>query len=98
MSHRNVCDAVQTLPPVAETLRFYGGNSMSETRIAAIALICGVLGLSFGTFDYLQEARAMSPTPVQKSFEDTEFLSVPVWLGSGAIIAGLLLLIGRTKG
>lgn len=71
---------------------------MNETRIAVIALIFGVLGISYGTFDYLQEADATATAPVQSTFESTEMFSLPVWLGGGALVAGILLLIVRPRG
>jgi hypothetical protein len=71
---------------------------MNETRIAAVTVFLGLLGLVYGGFSYIEEADAMKTAPIQASAENTEMLSIPIWLGGGAIVAGLLLLIVRTKG
>ena len=70
---------------------------MNETRIAVIVLVLGMLGLANGGIDYVREARAAETTSVQPSIVNTGIYSVSFWLGSGAIISAVLLLIIRTR-
>jgi uncharacterized membrane protein len=71
---------------------------MSPTKIVAIVLIiAGVLGLAYGKFCYTEETHDARIGPVELSVKDKETVTIPVWLGIGAIVigAGLLLAGGR---
>jgi uncharacterized membrane protein len=71
---------------------------MSPTKIVAIVLIiAGVLGLAYGKFSYTEETHDARIGPVELSVKDKETVTIPVWLGIGAIVigAGLLLAGGR---
>ena len=70
---------------------------MNETRIAVIVLVLGMLGLAHGGFNYFREARAAEITSVQAPIGNTGIYSVSLWLGSGAIVSAMLLLIIRTR-
>jgi len=67
-------------------------------KIAALALIvAGVLGLAYGGFSYTKETHETKIGPIELSVEDTQRVNIPVWAGAAAIIAGVLLLVVRTK-
>lgn len=71
---------------------------MNGTKIAALVLIAaGVLGLVLGGFTYTKETHETQLGPIELSVEDKETVNIPVWLGAGAIIAGVLLLVVRRK-
>lgn len=71
---------------------------MNGTKFAALALIvAGVLGLAYGGFTYTKETHETQLGPIALTVEDKETVNVPVWVGAGAIIAGVLLLV-RVKG
>lgn len=72
---------------------------MDARKIAAIALIiAGVLGLAYGGFSYTKETHETKIGPIELSVKDTQRVNIPVWAGAGALIAGVLLLVVRTKG
>jgi len=71
---------------------------MNGTKLAALVLIvAGVLGLAYGGFTYTKETHETKLGPIELSVTDKETVNIPVWLGAGAIIAGVLLLVVRTK-
>jgi uncharacterized membrane protein len=75
-----------------------GINKMNSTKIIAIVLIiAGVLGLAYGKFSFTKETHEAKVGNLELSVKDKETVSVPTWLGVGAIVigAGLLLVGGR---
>ena len=71
---------------------------MSATKIAAIVLIvAGILGLAYGKFSYTKETHDAKLGPIELSVKDKQTVNVPVWAGVGAIVAGGILLLVRTK-
>lgn len=71
---------------------------MNGTKLAAFVLIiAGVLGLAYGGFTYTKETHETKLGPIEFTVEDKETVNIPVWVGAGAIIAGVLLLVVRTK-
>jgi TRAP-type C4-dicarboxylate transport system permease small subunit len=71
---------------------------MKATQLAAIVLIiAGVLGLAYGGFTYTKDTHEAKIGPIEFSVKDKETVNVPVWLGAGAIIVGIVLLVVRTK-
>jgi len=71
---------------------------MNAMRIAAIVLIvAGALGLAYGSFSYTKETHEAKLGPLELSVKDKETVNVPVWLGVGAIVAGVVLLVVRVK-
>ncbi len=71
---------------------------MSGTRLAAIVLIIGgILGLAYGGFTYTKDTHEADLGPIELSVEEKETVNIPVWLGAGAVIAGVLLLLVRAK-
>ena len=71
---------------------------MNGIKLAALVLVvAGVLGLAYGGFTYTKDTHETKLGPVELSVEEKETVSIPVWLGAGAIIAGVLLLVVRRK-
>jgi len=72
---------------------------MNSTRILGIALIvCGVLGLLYGSFSYTKDTTAVKLGPIELSVKEKQTLNIPVWAGIAAVVAGGLLLgVGTRK-
>ena len=71
---------------------------MNAVTIAAIVLIvAGVLGLVYGSFSYTKATHEAKLGPIELSFKEKQTVNVPVWLGVGAIVGGVLLLLGGNK-
>lgn len=71
---------------------------MSGIRLAAIVLVVGgILGLAYGGFTYTKDTHKVDLGPIELSVEEKETVNIPVWLGAGALIAGVLLLVMRRK-
>jgi LPXTG-motif cell wall-anchored protein len=71
---------------------------MTATKIAALVLIAaGVLGLAYGGFTYTKDTSTAQLGPIELSVKEQQTVNIPVWLGAGAIIAGVLLLVVRRK-
>ena len=63
--------------------------------IAAVVIVCGVLGLMYGSFSYTKETHEAKIGPIELSVKDKEDVNIPVWASVGAIVAGVVLLVGR---
>ena len=71
---------------------------MNGLKLAAIVLIiAGVLGLAFGGFTYTKKTEQVKLGPIELTVKDKETVNIPVWLGAGALITGILLLVVRSK-
>jgi multidrug transporter EmrE-like cation transporter len=69
---------------------------MNAIKMFAIVLIVvGALGLAYGGFTYTKETHQAKLGPIELSVKDTETVNVPVWVGLGAIVAGMILLFAR---
>lgn len=69
---------------------------MNAVKMFAIVLIVvGALGLAYGGFTYTKETHQAKLGPIELSVKDTETVNVPVWVGVGAIVAGMILLFAR---
>jgi hypothetical protein len=71
---------------------------MSITKIVAIILIsAGLWGLVYGRFSYMRETQEAKVGPFELSVKDMETVTIPVWVGVAAIVAGggLLLYPGK---
>ena len=64
----------------------------------AIALIvAGGLGLAYGGFTYTKETHETRIGPIVLAVKDTQTVNIPIWLGVGSLVAGIVLLITRKK-
>lgn len=71
---------------------------MGTTKIVAIALVAaGVLGLIYGGFSYTRDSHDAKFGPLEMSFKEKRTVNVPVWAGVGAVVAGAILLLVRTR-
>ena len=69
---------------------------MNGMKMLAIALIVGgALALMYGGFSYTKETHSAKLGPMVLSVAEKESVNIPVWLGVGAIAAGLVLLFVR---
>lgn len=73
---------------------------MNITRVVAIALIvAGALALLYGGFSYTKDTTAVKLGPIELSVKENKTVSVPMWVGIGAIVVGgLLLVLGDKRG
>jgi drug/metabolite transporter (DMT)-like permease len=66
---------------------------MSPLKIAAILLIiAGALGLAYGGFSYTSDTHRADIGPMHLKVTEKEHISIPIWAGVGAIVAGGLML------
>ena len=71
---------------------------MSGTKLAAILLIIlGGIGLAIGSFSYTKKTEAIKLGPIELSVKEKETVNIPVWLGGGALIVGVFLLVVGNK-
>ena len=69
---------------------------MNGMKMLAIALIVGgALALMYGGFSYTKETHSAKLGPMVLSVAEKETVNIPVWLGAGALAAGLVLLFVR---
>lgn len=72
---------------------------MNGSKLAAILLIiAGAIGLAIGSFSYTKKSEAVKLGPIELSVKQKETVNIPVWLGGGAILLGVVLLaVGNKK-
>jgi TRAP-type C4-dicarboxylate transport system permease small subunit len=71
---------------------------MSALKIAALLLIAaGIIGLVYGSISYTKTTHEANVGSLHMSIKDKETVNIPVWAGVGAIVAGGVLLLVRTK-
>ncbi len=67
---------------------------MNPLKIVAIVLIlAGAAALAFGGFSFTKETHKAEIGPIHLSVKEKENVNIPVWLGIGAIVAGVVLLV-----
>lgn len=68
---------------------------MNTTKIIAIVLIvAGSLGLAYGGFSYTRETTGMKLGPLELKVQEKEKVNIPLTVSAGAIVVGLVLLVG----
>ena len=71
---------------------------MNGIKVAALILIVlGGIALAIGSFSYTKQAEQVKLGPIELSVQQKETVNLPVWLGAGVLIAGVLLLLGGNK-
>ena len=71
---------------------------MDTIKLVAILLIvAGALGLAYGGFSYTRETHEANMGPINMSVDEKQHVSVPVWVGVGAIVIGGFMLVGGMK-
>jgi uncharacterized membrane protein YidH (DUF202 family) len=70
---------------------------MNGTKLAAVILIVGgILGLAYGGFSYTKETHSTDIGSLHLQVKETERVNIPLWVGVGAIVGGVLVLtMGR---
>jgi len=72
---------------------------MNPKQIVAILLIVGgVLALAYRGFSYTKETHEARIGPLELHVAEKERVNLPVWLGAGAVLAGVALLVTGKKG
>jgi multidrug transporter EmrE-like cation transporter len=67
---------------------------MAPIKIVGIVLIVlGVMGLAAGNFSYTKETHEAKIGSLQLSVQEKDTVNIPQWLGIGAIVAGVLVLV-----
>jgi len=71
---------------------------MSGIRIAAIALIAaGALGLIYGSFSYTKNTHEAQIGSMELTLKERKSVNIPVWMGLGAVVVGVILLVPRRR-
>lgn len=71
---------------------------MNSIKMLAIVLIvAGGLALVYGGFSYTKDTQQAKLGPIELSIKETQTVNVPIWVGVGAIAAGVILLFVRSK-
>ena len=71
---------------------------MNAMKIVGVVLIvAGVLALAYGGFSFTKETHKAEIGPLKFSVQEKENVNVPSWLGIGAIVAGVVLLVLPAK-
>jgi len=71
---------------------------MNGSKLAAILLIiAGAIGLAIGSFSYTKKTDAVKLGPIELSVKEKETVNIPIWLGGGAVLLGLVLLVVGNK-
>lgn len=66
---------------------------MHPTKIVAIVLIVlGALGLAYGGFTYTKDTHTADIGALHLTVNETQHVYVPVWVGLGTLLVGVLLL------
>ena len=68
---------------------------MNPTKlIGIIAIIAGCLGLAYGGFSYTRQSTAVKLGPIELKVQEKETVNVPLIFSVGAIVVGIVLLVG----
>lgn len=71
---------------------------MAALKIVAIVLITGgLMGLVYQNFSYTRDTQEAKIGPFELTVEDTQTVTIPIWVGVGAILAGGGLLLLASK-
>jgi hypothetical protein len=62
---------------------------------AIILIVAGGLGLLYGGFTYTKDTHQTKLGPIMLSVTEKESVNIPIWVGVGALAAGLMLLFVR---
>jgi hypothetical protein len=69
---------------------------MSGIKMLGVALIAaGILGLAYRGFSYTRETHEAQIGPLELSVDEKQTVSIPVWIGVGALVAGGFLLLPK---
>ena len=63
--------------------------------IAIVLIVAGSLGLLYGGFTYTKDTHETKIGPIVLAVKDTQTVNIPIWVGVGSIVAGMILLFAR---
>jgi len=67
---------------------------MNPLKIVAIILIlAGAAALAFGGFSFTKETHRADIGPIHLAVQEKQDVNIPLWLGIGAIVAGVVMLV-----
>lgn len=61
--------------------------------LGVVLLVCGVLGLVYGSFSYTREVQEAKIGSLVISVKEKRAVNVPIWLGVGGIVLGSAFLV-----
>jgi hypothetical protein len=64
---------------------------MCTLKLVAILIVSGEIALTYGGFSYTKEIHTADIGDVHLAVHERQRVSIPVWAGLGAVIAGILL-------
>jgi hypothetical protein len=71
---------------------------MTPLKLVAMLLIAGgALGLLYGGFSYTKETSSANIGLLTLQVKETERVNIPLWVGVGAIVGGIVLLVTARK-
>jgi multidrug transporter EmrE-like cation transporter len=67
---------------------------MTPIKVVAIVLIiAGAAALAYGGFSYTKETHKADLGPLHLTVQEKDQVNVPQWMGIGAIVLGVVLLV-----
>jgi len=80
------------------SISYRKNRKMDAIKMLAIALIvAGGLGLAYGGFTYTKETHETKIGPIVLAVKDTQTVNIPIWLGIGSLVVGIVLLVTRKQ-
>ena len=71
---------------------------MNTVKLMAIVLIVvGLLGASYGGFSYTKQTHEANIGPLHLQVLEQERVNIPLWLGMGIAVAGMVLLVAGSR-
>ena len=71
---------------------------MAAPKLAALLLVIGgVLALAYGGFSYTKETHTANIGDLHLAVAEQQHVNVPMWVGIGALVDGLVLLATSRK-
>ena len=68
---------------------------MNTTKlIGIIVIVAGCLGLAYGGFSYTRESTAVKLGPIELKVQEKETVNIPLIFSVGAIVVGIILIVG----
>lgn len=65
--------------------------------VAIILIVLGGIALALGSFSYTKEKEQVKLGPIELSVKQKETVNLPIWLGAGVLLAGVVLLLAGNK-
>jgi hypothetical protein len=65
--------------------------------LAIVLIVAGVLGLLYGGFTYTKHSHDLQLGNLDLSVKSHETVNIPVWIGVGAVAAGMVMFFMRQR-